>query len=102
MLSDEGVAPSALTLHLEVNLALSPVVGHRELAAQGPAMVLPGQGHVEGLQVADARGLKLLEVGGDRAGGVLALPLQTDWLLQARVGSGAVEVHLHALAQLSW
>lgn len=65
MLSNEDAAPRALTLHLEVNLALNPVVGHRELAAQGPAMVLPGQGHVKGLQVFDACGFKLQEVGGD-------------------------------------
>ena len=93
--------PRSLTLHLEVNLTLSLMVGCRELAAQGPAMVLPGQGHVEGLLVVDARGLKLLECGGGGAGRVLALPPKGDWLLQARVRSGAVEVHLHALMQLS-
>lgn len=71
-LSTKGVAPSTLTLHLEVNLALSLVLGYRELALQGPAMVLPGQGHMEGPQVADARGLELLVVGSDGALGVLA------------------------------
>ena len=93
--------PRSLTLHLEVNLALSPTVGRRELAAQGAAMVLPGRGHVEGHQAVDARGLKLLECGGGGAGRVLALPPQGEWLLRARVGSGAVEIHLHALTQLS-
>ena len=73
--------PRSLTLHLEVNLALSPMVGRRELAAQGLAMVLPGQGHVKRLLVVDARGLKLLECGGDGAGRVLALPPQGDRLL---------------------
>lgn len=99
VLRKEGV-PRALTLHLEENLALCLVFGYGELAAQGPAVVLPGQDHMEGLLVADTRGLELLVVGGDRASGVLALPLQVDGLLQARVGSGAVEVGLHALAKL--
>lgn len=100
MYANEGVAPRALTLHLEVNLALCPLLGYRELVLQGQAMVPPGQGHVEGLQVGDTCGLKLLEAGGDRASGVLALPLQANRLLQAGVGGGAVEVCLHALAEL--
>lgn len=45
--------------------SLCLIFGHRELAAQGPAVVLPGQGHVEGLLVDDACGLELLELGGD-------------------------------------
>lgn len=79
---------------------MGPMIGHRELAAQDPAVVLPGHGHVEGLQLADAGGLKLLAVEGDRASRVLALPLQSDLLLQACVGGGAVEVHLCALEKL--
>jgi hypothetical protein len=65
-------------------------------------VILPGQGHVEGLHVDDSGRLKLLEVGDYRASGVLALPLQADLLLQARVGCGTVECHLCALTQLHW
>lgn len=64
-------------------------------------MVLPGWGHVEGLHVADTTcGVKFLGAGGDRASGVLALPLQADQLLQAHIGRGTVEGHLCALTQL--
>lgn len=49
----------------------------------------------------DTGGLEALEAGGDRVGGVLALPLQVDLLLlQAQVGCGTVEVPLHAFTQL--
>lgn len=55
---------------------------------------------MEGPQVADACGPEILEAGGDRALRVLALPLQADVLFWARVGSGAVEGGLHALAKV--
>lgn len=51
----------------------------------------------------DASGLEALEVGDDGAGGVLALPMQADLLLlQAQVGCGTVDVHLHTFTQLMW
>lgn len=64
-------------------------------------MVLPGRDYVKGLRVAGSIcGVKFLDAGDDRASGVLALPLQADWLLRTHVGRGTVEGHPCALEQL--
>lgn len=84
-----------------MSLFLATLCGRRELAAQSPMVVLPGQGHMQGRLVKDTSGLETLGAGGDRVGGILALPLQADpLLLQAQVGCGTVEVHLRAFPQL--
>lgn len=102
-LSNKDVLPTqparSLTLHLEANLALSPMVGRRELAAQGQALVLPGQGHVEGVSwwwMPVGSSFWSVEVMGGQGPG---LATAGSRLLQARVGSGTVEVHHALMAQ---
>lgn len=46
-----------LTLHLQVDFALGPVLAQGELTSQDPAVVLPGQRHAECLGVADPLGV---------------------------------------------